>query len=53
MNLNFATSAAGSCGNQPAPCGLSQTNLNATTSGYPLYKNEVPRVIEFAVKYQF
>ncbi len=53
VNLNFATSAAGSCGNQPAPCGLSQTNLNATTSGYPLYQNEVPRVIEFAVKYQF
>jgi len=33
------------------PCGLSQTNLNATNNGFPLYKNEVPRAIEFAVKY--
>jgi len=32
---------------------LSQTNLNALTTGTPLYKNEVPRVIEFAVKYNF
>jgi hypothetical protein len=52
-NLNFATSAAGSCGNSPAPCGLSQTNLNTTTSGFPLYKNSGIRVIEFAVKFMF
>jgi len=31
----------------------SPTNLNPVTSGSPLYKNEVPRVIEFAVKYNF
>jgi hypothetical protein len=53
LNLNFSTSAASSCGNSPAPCGLSQTNLNTTTTGAPLYKNEVPRVIEFAVKFMF
>jgi len=52
-NLNFALPSASACGNQPAPCGLSQTNLNTTTNGFPLYKNEVPRVIEFAVKYNF
>ena len=34
-------------------CGVSPTNLNTTTSGYPLYKNNVPRVIEFALKYMF
>jgi len=32
---------------------LSQTNLNASTNGKALYKDEVPRVIEFAVKYNF
>jgi len=32
---------------------LSQTNLQSLTSGSPFYKNEVPRVIEFAVKYNF
>jgi hypothetical protein len=32
---------------------LSQTNLNTLTSGSALYKNEVPRVIEFAAKYNF
>jgi hypothetical protein len=53
LNLNFSTSAASSCGNAPAPCGLSQTNLQTTTTGSPLYKNEVPRVIEFAVKFMF
>jgi hypothetical protein len=53
VNLNFATSTAGSCGNNPAPCGLSTTNLNTLTTGKPLYKNNVPRVIEFALKYMF
>jgi hypothetical protein len=53
VNLNFATSTAGSCGNNPAPCGLSPTNLNTNTTGKPLYKNNVPRVIEFALKYMF
>jgi len=53
VNLNFSLSSSSSCGNQPAPCGLSQTNINAITTGSPLYKNEVPRVIEFAVKYMF
>jgi hypothetical protein len=32
---------------------LSQTNTSTLTTGYPFYKNEVPRVIEFAVKYNF
>ena len=53
VNLNFSTPTASSCGNQVAPCGLSPTNLNTTTTGSPLYKNQVPRVIEFAVKYMF
>jgi hypothetical protein len=53
VNLNFSNSAAGSCGNAPAPCGLSLTNLNTTTTGFPLYKNNVPRVLEFALKYMF
>jgi hypothetical protein len=53
VNLNFATSSAGSCGNNPAPCGLSPTNLNTLTTGSPLYKNNVPRVVEFALKYMF
>ena len=43
INLNFAGPNSS----------LSQTNLNALTDGKPLYKNEVPRVIEFAVKYNF
>jgi len=52
LNLNFSTGV--SCAaNAPIPCGLSQTNLNTTTSGSPLYKNNVPRVIEFAVKFMF
>jgi hypothetical protein len=52
INLNFSTGA--SCAaNAPIPCGLSQTNLNTTTNGSPLYKNNVPRVIEFAVKFMF
>jgi len=53
LNLNFSLPSSSSCGNSPAPCGLSQTNLNATTTGAPLYKNNVPRVIEFALKYMF
>jgi hypothetical protein len=53
INLNFSAPSASSCGNSPAPCGVSQTNLNALTSGTPLYKNNVPRVIEFAVKFMF
>jgi Carboxypeptidase regulatory-like domain len=53
INLNFSASSASSCGNNPAPCGVSQTNLNALTTGTPLYKNNVPRVIEFAVKFMF
>ncbi len=54
VNLNFSNSAtASSCGNSPAPCGLSLTNANAVTDGKPLYKNNVPRVIEFALKYMF
>lgn len=53
INLNFSLPSAGSCGNQPAPCGLSQTNLNTITNGFPLYKNNVPRVFEFALKYMF
>jgi len=53
LNLNFSNSNASNCGNQPAPCGLSSTNLQAITTGSPLYKNEVPRVIEFALKFMF
>jgi hypothetical protein len=53
LNLNFSNSNASNCGNQPLPCGLSSTNVNATTTGSPLYKNEVPRVIEFALKFMF
>jgi hypothetical protein len=53
INLNFSAPSASSCGNNPAPCGVSQTNLNALTTGTPLYKNNVPRVIEFAVKFLF
>jgi len=53
LNLNFSNSNAGSCGNSPSPCGLSMTNLNTTTTGSPLYKNEVPRVLEFAIKFMF
>ena len=53
VNLNFSLPGASACGNQPEPCGLSATNLNTTTNGFPLYKNEVPRVVEFAVKYMF
>jgi len=52
INLNFSLPNQ-SCGNSAGPCGLSLTNLNTTTTGSPLYKNEVPRVIEFAVKYMF
>jgi Carboxypeptidase regulatory-like domain len=43
INLNFSTSSGT----------LSQTNLNALTTGRALFKNEVPRVIEFAAKYNF
>jgi len=32
---------------------LAETNQNGLTTGSPFYKNEVPRVIEFAVKYNF
>jgi len=32
---------------------LSQTNLNSSTTGKALYKDNVPRVLEFAVKYNF
>jgi len=53
VNLNFSTPSSTSCGNQVAPCGLSATNLNTLTTGTPVYKNNVPRVIEFAVKYMF
>ncbi|HEX3747246.1 MAG TPA: TonB-dependent receptor [Bryobacteraceae bacterium] len=53
VNLNFSNSAASSCGNSPAPCGLSFSNLNTTTTGAPLFKNNVPRVIEFALKFMF
>jgi hypothetical protein len=53
VNLNFSTPSSSSCGNSPAPCGLSQTNLNTTTTGSPLFKNNTPRVIEFALKYIF
>jgi hypothetical protein len=52
INLNFSLPSASSCTNAPA-CGVSQTNLNATTSGFPLYKNNVPRVLEFALKFMF
>jgi Carboxypeptidase regulatory-like domain len=53
LNLNFSSPSSSSCGNSPAPCGVSATNLNALTNGTPLYKNNVPRVIEFALKYMF
>jgi hypothetical protein len=53
LNLNFSSPSASSCGNTPAPCGVSQTNLNATTTGVPLYKNNTPRVIEFTLKFLF
>ena len=53
INLNFSLPSSTSCGNQPFPCGVSSTNLNTVTSGVPLNKNEVPRVIEFALKYMF
>jgi len=53
LTLNFTASNASSCGNSPAPCGLSSTNVNTTTNGSPLYKNEVPRVLEFALKFMF
>ena len=53
VNLNFSLSSSSSCGNQPAPCGVSPTNLNTTTTGSPLYKNNVPRVIEFTLKFMF
>jgi hypothetical protein len=53
VNLNFSAPSASSCGNNPAPCGVSYTNLNATTTGSPLYKNNTPRVIEFTLKYIF
>jgi hypothetical protein len=53
-NLNFNLPNASSCAaNAPIPCGLSQTNLNLNTTGQPLLKNNVPRVIEFAVKFMF
>jgi hypothetical protein len=53
LNLNFSGPTASSCGDNPAPCGLSYSNLNTVTTGKPLYKNNVPRVIEFALKYMF
>ena len=53
INLNFSSASASSCGNNPAPCGVSQTNLNTTTTGFPLYKNSTPRVIEFTLKFLF
>jgi hypothetical protein len=43
INLNFGS------GTGP----LYQTNQNALTNGKPLFDDEVPRVIEFAVKYNF
>jgi len=43
VNLNFSTSSGA----------LSQTNINATTTGQPLFKNNTPRVVEFAVKFMF
>jgi len=43
LNLNFSTSA----GN------LSPTNINSTTNGAPLLKNNSIRVIEFALKFMF
>jgi hypothetical protein len=52
VNLNFSVPNA-SCTNIPAPCGVSQTNLNTVTTGTPLYKNNTPRVIEFALKFMF
>jgi hypothetical protein len=43
VNLNFSTSSGA----------FSPTNINTTTNGMPLFKNNVPRVIEFAFKYMF
>ena len=45
VNLNFSVPGQTNV--------LSQTNTNTTTTGTPLYKNSVPRVLEFAVKYNF
>jgi len=54
VNLNFSLPTSSSCAaNAPFPCGLSFTNLNTTTTGMPLYKNNTPRVIEFTLKYMF
>jgi len=53
LDLNFQTANASSCGNAPAPCGVSQTNLNTQTTGQPLFKNSSIRVFEFAVKFMF
>jgi len=54
LNLNFSTPAASNClANAPVPCGLSQTNINTTTTGSPLFKNNGIRVIEFALKFMF
>jgi hypothetical protein len=53
LTLNFSSPTSSSCGNQPAPCGLSFTNLNSLATGAPLYKNNTPRVIEFTLKYMF
>ena len=53
INLNFSLPSSSNCGNQPFPCGVSPTNLNTVTTGVPLNKNQVPRVIEFALKYMF
>ena len=53
VNLNFSLPSSSSCGNAPYPCGLAFTNQNATTNGAPLYKNNVPRVVEFTLKYMF
>ena len=53
ISLNFSDPSSSNCGNQPFPCGVSRTNLNTVTTGVPLNKNQVPRVIEFALKYMF
>jgi hypothetical protein len=45
VNLNFSVPGQTNV--------LSQTNTSTLTTGSPFYKNEVPRVIEFAVKYNF
>jgi hypothetical protein len=45
VNLNFSVPGQTNV--------LSQTNTSTLTTGTPFYKNEVPRVIEFAVKYNF